>query len=161
MQAVPPRFSSWRVCFMAAGSRPLSCSSVCGRPVAGMICLEMIGYYADVQRWDSWVLRLMYPTRGDFIGVAGGWDDRALARSVKRALGTSMHAVSFTGPRTMLDASDQRNYWNRGWPAVMVTDTAYERNPNYHTIRDTAETLDYDRMARVVDGLAGVGCDCT
>ena len=124
-----------------------------GRPVAGMICLEMVGYYADIQRWDSWVLRLMYPTRGDFIGVAGGWDDRALARSVKRALASSIHAVSFTGPRTMLDASDQRNYWNRGWPAVMVTDTACERNPNYHTIRDTAETLDYDRMARVVDGL--------
>ncbi|HEX3110827.1 MAG TPA: M28 family peptidase [Thermoanaerobaculia bacterium] len=124
-----------------------------GRPIAGMICLEMIGYYTDVQRWDSWVLRLMYPTRGDFIGVAGGWDDRALARSVKRALGTSMHAVSFTGPRTMLDASDQRNYWNRGWPAVMVTDTAYERNPNYHTIRDTAATLDYERMAHIVDGL--------
>lgn len=124
------------------------------RSVAGMICLEMIGYYTDVQRFDSWVLRLMYPRRGDFIGVAGGWDDRALARSVKRALAPSIHAVSFTGPRSMLDASDQRNYWSRGWPAVMITDTAYERNPNYHTTRDTAETLDYERMARVVDGLA-------
>jgi hypothetical protein len=125
------------------------------RPVAGMICLEMIGCYTAVQRWDSWVLRLMYPTRGDFIGVAGGWDDRYLARSVKRALGSPAHAVSFTGPRSMLDASDQRNYWNHGWPAVMITDTAYERNPNYHTARDTAETLDYEHMARVVDGLAG------
>jgi Zn-dependent M28 family amino/carboxypeptidase len=126
------------------------------RPVAAMICLEMIGYYADVQRWDSWVLRLMYPGRGDFIGVAGGWGDRQLARSVKRALaGGGMHALSFTGPHTILDASDQRNYWSHGWPAVMVTDTAYERNPNYHTARDTADTLDYGRMARVVDGLAG------
>ena len=122
--------------------------------VAGMICLEMIGYYTDVQRFDSWVLRLMYPRHGDFIGVAGGWDDRFLARSLKRALSPSIHAVSFTGPRTMLDASDQRNYWSHGWPAVMVSDTAYERNPNYHTPRDTAETLDYARMARVVDGLA-------
>lgn len=125
------------------------------RRVAGMMCLEMIGYYTDVQRFDSWVMRLMYPRRGDFIGVAGGWDDRALARSVKRALAPSIHAVSFTGPRSMLDASDQRNYWSHGWPAVMVSDTAYERNPNYHTARDTAETLDYERMARVVDGLAG------
>ena len=123
------------------------------RRVAGMVCLEMVGYYSGNQRSESWVLRLMYPRRGDFIAVAGGWSDRALARSVKRALGTSMHAVSFTGPRSMLDASDQRNYWSRGWPAVMVTDTAYERNPNYHTPRDTAETLDYARMARVVDGL--------
>ncbi|HEX7140796.1 MAG TPA: M28 family peptidase [Vicinamibacterales bacterium] len=125
------------------------------RRVAGMICLEMIGYYTVVQRWDSWVLRWMYPRRGDFIGVAGGWSDRHLAVSVKRALASAgAHAVSFTGPRTMLDASDQRNYWSHRWPAVMVTDTAYERNPNYHTARDTAETLDYERMARVVDGLA-------
>jgi hypothetical protein len=129
------------------------------RPVDAMICLEMIGYYAAVQRWDSWVLRWMYPGRGDFIGVVGGWNDRQLARSLKRALaGGGMHAVSFTGPHTMLDASDQRNYWSHGWPAVMVTDTAYERNPNYHTARDTADTLDYDRMARVVDGVAGFVC---
>jgi hypothetical protein len=99
-------------------------------------------------------MRLMYPTRGDFIGVAGGWDDRHLARDLKRALAPSIHAVSFTGPRVMLDASDQRNYWSRGWPAVMVTDPAYERNPNYHTARDTASMLDYERMARVVDGVA-------
>jgi peptidase M28-like protein len=124
------------------------------RSVAGMVCLEMVGYYTDVQHWDSWVLRLMYPRGGDFIGVAGGWSDRALARSVKRSLASSIHAVSFTGPRPMLDASDQRNYWIHGWPAVMVTDTAYERNPNYHTAHDTAETLDYNRIARVVDGLA-------
>jgi hypothetical protein len=125
------------------------------RRVAGMICLEMIGYYSDVQRWDSWVLRSMYPTRGDFIGVAGGWQDRRLARSLKSAIASAgMHAVSFTGPRAMLDASDQRNYWSHAWSAVMVTDTAYERNPNYHTARDTAATLDYDRMAQVVDGLA-------
>jgi hypothetical protein len=53
----------------------------------------------------------------------------------------------------MLDASDQRNYWSRGWRAVMITDTAYERNLNYHTIHDTPETLDYARMAGVVDGV--------
>lgn len=116
----------------------------------------MIGYYADVQRFDSWVLRLMYPRRGDFIAVAGGWDDRQLATSVKRALARSIHTVSFTGPRSMLDASDQRNFWRHEWPAVMVTDTAYERNPNYHTVRDTSDTLDYSRMARVVDGLASL-----
>ena len=61
--------------------------------------------------------------------------------------------VSFSGPREILDASDHRNYWARGWNAVMITDTAYLRNPNYHTRRDTAETLDYTRMGRVVDGV--------
>jgi hypothetical protein len=53
----------------------------------------------------------------------------------------------------MSDASDQRNYWSHGWPAVMITDTACLRNPHYHTARDTADTLDYVRMARVIDGV--------
>jgi hypothetical protein len=55
--------------------------------------------------------------------------------------------------RETSDASDQRNYWRHGWSAVLVTDTAYLRNPNYHTARDTAETLDYQAMAGVVDGV--------
>lgn len=60
---------------------------------------------------------------------------------------------SFTGPREMLDASDHRSYWAHGWTAVIVTDTAYLRNPNYHTAGDTENTLDYGTMARVVDGV--------
>ena len=96
----------------------------------------------------------LYPSRGDFIAVGGGWADRALTRQVKRALrGAGMRAYSFTGPRSTLDASDQRNYWARGWPAALVTDTAYLRNPHYHTRDDTASTLDYVRMAKVVDGV--------
>jgi ribosome modulation factor len=125
-----------------------------GRPVAGMICLEMIGYFTPRQRWDSWVLSALYPSTGDFIAVAGGWGDRALTRSVKAAIaGGGMKAVSMTAPHSWLDASDPRSYWAHGWRAVMITDTAYERNPNYHTARDTAHTLDYTRMGRVVDGI--------
>lgn len=122
--------------------------------VDGMICLEMIGYYTDVQPWPNWTFAALYPSRGDFIAVGGGWNDRALARHVKRAmLGAGMRARSFTGPRETLDASDQRNYWQAGYRAVLVTDTAYLRNPHYHTRNDTAGTLDYARMARVVDGV--------
>ncbi len=125
------------------------------RPPAAMICLEMIGYFSKRQRWNSWLMSLIYPHKGDFIGVAGGWEDRVLARNLKAALnGAGIQAVSFTGPRDMLDASDQRNYWAHDFRAVMITDTAYLRNPNYHTARDTADTLDYARMARVVDGIA-------
>ena len=61
--------------------------------------------------------------------------------------------MSFSGPRETSDASDHRNYWSHGWKAVVVTDTAFLRNPNYHTRGDTADTLDYERMARVVDGV--------
>lgn len=120
----------------------------------GMICLEMIGYFADRQTWPNWTFAALYPSRGDFIAVGGGWDDRRLARHVKRALrGAGMRAWSFTGPRGTVDASDHRNYWQAGIPAVLVTDTAFLRNPHYHTRNDTAATLDYVRMARVVDGV--------
>jgi Zn-dependent M28 family amino/carboxypeptidase len=122
--------------------------------VDGMICLEMIGYYSDRQTWPNWTYAALYPSRGDFIAVGGGWRDRRLARHVKRSLrGAGMRAWSFTGPRQSLDASDHRNYWEAGIPAVLVTDTAFLRNPNYHTRNDTAATLDYVRMARVVDGI--------
>lgn len=125
------------------------------RPVAGMICLEMIGYYGAEQAYDSWVFEAIYPRRGDFIAVAGGWEDRGLLRGVKKATrgAGGVPVVSLTGPRDMLDASDHRNYWMEGWSAVMVTDTAYLRNPNYHAASDVAESLDYVRMARVVDGV--------
>lgn len=123
--------------------------------VASMICLEMIGYYAGKQTWPNATFELLYPDRGDFIGVGGGWQDRHLARHVKRAIrgAGGIDVYSFTGPRETLDASDHRNYWAHGWPAVLVTDTAYLRNPNYHTKRDTPDTLDYTKMARVVDGV--------
>jgi len=125
------------------------------RTVTGMICLEMIGYFSAGQTWPNGLFRLIYPSRGDFIGVAGGWPDRHLARVVKRGIAGAdgIRVVSFTGPRETSDASDHRNYWHHGWPAVVVTDTAFLRNPNYHTRSDTADTLDYHRMARVVDGV--------
>jgi len=129
--------------------------SLANQNVAGMICLEMIGYYSEGQTWPNWVFELLYPSRGNFIAVGGGWKDRHLVRHVKRAMsgagGIPVH--SFTGPRETLDGSDQRNYWNRGIPAVLVTDTAFLRNPHYHTRNDTFDTLDYVKMARVVDGV--------
>jgi Zn-dependent M28 family amino/carboxypeptidase len=120
-----------------------------------MICLEMIGYFAAEQSWPNALFAWIYPAKGDFIGVVGGWHDRRLARHVKRAIAGAgdIRVVSFTGPRETSDASDHRNYWRHGWSAVMVTDTAFLRNPHYHTVRDTADTLDYKRMARVIDGI--------
>jgi Peptidase family M28 len=125
------------------------------KDVDGVICLEMIGYFGGTQTWPNALFDLLYPGRADFIAVGGGWADRGLARTVKRAIhgAGGVRVYSFTGPRAALDGSDHINYWKRGIPAVLVTDTAFLRNPNYHTDRDTAGTLDYDRMARVVDGV--------
>ena len=128
-----------------------------GRSLEAMICLEMIGYFTLRQPWPSLLHRLLYPDRGDFIGIVGRFADRRLARRLKRAFrgATSVPAYSLSAPRWMpdLDASDHRSYWAEGYPAVMVTDTAFIRNPHYHGPDDTPETLDYERMAGVVNGI--------
>lgn len=126
------------------------------RAVRGMICLEMIGFFSQTQAWPNSLFALLYPGTGDFISVAGGWSDRGLTKTVKRGIAGAggVRVVSYSGARATSDASDHRNYWSHGWPAVVVTDTAFLRNPNYHTNRDTWDTLDYTRMARVVDGVA-------
>jgi hypothetical protein len=130
--------------------------SLKGQDVRGMICLEMIGYFTEKQPAPNVLFKILYPSRGDFIAVAGRWSDRSLTRLVKRAiLGTGFPAISFTAPRDAgIDASDQRSYWDLGITAAMVTDTSDLRNPHYHAPGDTAATLDYRRMARVVDGVA-------
>jgi hypothetical protein len=125
--------------------------------VRGMICLEMIGYFTEQQPWPSTILRLLYPSHGDFIGVAGRSQDAALAGFVKAGMrgAGGIPVYSFSAPEWLAsDASDHRSYWGRGLTAVMVTDTAYIRNPSYHTSLDTPDTLDYERMAHVVDGIA-------
>ncbi len=132
--------------------------SLPSRPVrvTAMICLEMIGYYSEVQPNQSTVLRLMYPSRGDFVAVVGRWSERKLARDVKKCFRAieGLAVCSYSGPVIIgVDLSDHRNYWAAGYPAVMITDTAYLRNPNYHTAGDTADSLDYEKMSMVVDGV--------
>jgi hypothetical protein len=60
--------------------------------------------------------------------------------------------VSANAPRSTpgIDFSDHLNYWAFGYPAVMLTDTAFDRNPNYHATGDTPDTLEYQRMAKLV-----------
>ena len=125
--------------------------------VVAMICLEMIGYYTERQPPSSLLVRTLYPSRGDFALVVGRPSDRGLAIWLRRGLAArgEIDARSYVGPAILgADLSDHRNYWAVGIPAVMVSDTAFLRNPNYHTDGDTAETLDYERMGSVVDGIA-------
>ena len=122
----------------------------------GMVSLEMIGYYTEEQPWPNWLYRLLFPSTGDFIAIVGRWQDRHLVRHFKRSMRASeVPPYSFTPPVELagMDASDHRSYWAQGFNAIMVTDTAFMRNPNYHTPNDTADTLDYPRMAQVVDGV--------
>jgi Zn-dependent M28 family amino/carboxypeptidase len=132
--------------------------------VRAMLCLEMIGCFSDEpgsQRFPVPGLGLLYPTRGDFIAVAGRLRDARLVRTVKAAMAgvERLRVRSINAPPRLglidlgLDLSDHSSYWAAGMPAVMVTDTAFFRNSRYHMPDDTPETLDYERMALVVSGV--------
>ncbi len=131
-----------------------------GVRVRGMIALEMIGCFSDErgsQSYPSAALKLLYPSRGDFVAVAGRLQEYGLVRRVKRAMAdaTDLPVRSVTAPPSVAqhDLSDHRSYWLHGYRAVMVTDTAFYRNRRYHTAEDTPDTLDYPRMASVVTGV--------
>ena len=128
-----------------------------GMKVRVMISLEMIGCFSDApnsQRFPAGIFSLMYPSRGNFIAVVGSIGEGLLVRQVKSAMRSvsplpvySINAPSFVAG---LDFSDHLNYWNAGYPALMITDTAFYRNFVYHTSQDTPNRLDYGRMAMVV-----------
>jgi hypothetical protein len=87
--------------------------------------------------------------------VVGNLAQGSLVRRVKAAMRAAEEAVpveSIDAPESVegIDLSDHRSYWARGFPAVMITDTAFMRNPNYHAPTDTPETLDFARLAAVV-----------
>jgi len=128
--------------------------------VAAMVALEMLGYYSDEprsQRFPLFPLRWFYPTSGNFVAVIGNLRSRALARQVAQAMraGTDLPVEWLAGPAVVpgLALSDHASFWLHGYPAVMVTDTAFYRNPHYHRPSDRPETLDFGRMARCVEGL--------
>lgn len=131
-----------------------------GASVRAMLSLEMIGYFSDAegsQRFPNPILRLVYPTKGNFISVIGKMGEGLLVRKIKGAMtqASALPVYSINAPRSIpgVDFSDHLNYWREDYPAVMVTDTAFYRNPNYHSSADTAEKLDYKRMAQVVEGI--------
>lgn len=133
------------------------------RKVELMLSLEMIGYFSDVtgsQRFPFPAISRLYPDRGNFIALVGKLSDFGLMRKTKAAMAgaTPLPVHSINAPTTLegVDFSDHLNYWNEGMPAIMVTDTAFMRNPNYHGRGDTFDTLDYGRMAMVVQGVYAV-----
>jgi Zn-dependent M28 family amino/carboxypeptidase len=126
-----------------------------------MLSLEMIGRFSDVPGTQHipFPLSPFYPDRGDFIAIVGRFSDIGLTRKVKSAMRASgpLPVRSLTGPRWIpgVDFSDHYPYWDQGFPAVMITDTAFNRNRDYHTEGDTPDKLDYRRMAQVIQGVEG------
>ena len=133
-----------------------------GERIEAMLSLETLGYYTEQpgsQRYP-FPFSLFYPDTGNFIGFVGNFSSRAL---VRRAIGAFRAATSFpsegvAAPSGMegVHWSDHWSFWQAGYPAIMVTDTALFRYPHYHAATDTPEQLDYTGLARVTGGLAEV-----
>ena len=131
-----------------------------GVKVRAMIALEMIGYFSDDEGSQAYPLILLkpfYPSKGNFIAVVGKLFQTSIVRKIKKAMKNAgpLPVESINAPKLVpgIAFSDHLNYWRNGYPAVMITDTAMYRNPNYHTASDRAGTLDYEKMAQVVDGV--------
>jgi hypothetical protein len=133
-----------------------------GDDIRAMLSLETIGHYSDEPGSQQYPfpLRWFYPDTANFIGFVGNLSSRKLVRS---ALGTFRRHASFPSEGAAVPEqipgvgwSDHWSFWQAGYRAIMVTDTAFYRYAHYHTERDTPEKVDYERTARVVAGLAGM-----
>ncbi len=128
--------------------------------VLGMISLEMIGYFNDAKKSQSYpigLLSLFYGNKGNYITLvkkfSAGQFTRRFCRKYKST--KAIKTKKFTGPPALvgIDFSDHLNSWKFGFSALMITDTSFYRNKNYHESTDTMETLDIKRMTKVIDGV--------
>jgi len=126
-----------------------------------VVVLEMIGFYSDEAESQTYPIpsmRKIYPSSGNFVAVVGNDHSADAVASIKQAIqkNTNVDCQSLIAPPSLkgMDFSDHLNYWALGMKAVMITDTAFYRNKNYHQQTDKPTTLDYNKMAEVVKGLA-------
>jgi len=124
-----------------------------------MISIEMIGYFSNEKNSQEFpldFLSFLYPDKGNYIAVVGKMLTRE-ASQLKATINkyTDIEALSINAPTSIpgVAFSDHLNYWALDYPAVMVTDTAFYRNFNYHTSGDTFDTLDYENMSEIVFGI--------
>jgi Zn-dependent M28 family amino/carboxypeptidase len=131
--------------------------------ILGMLCLEMVGYYSQAPGSQSLPLPLKlmgYPTTGNFIGLVSDRRSRPLMVRLEAAIkgGGRLPAVTLAVPLgghmlPEVRLSDHASFWDEGYPAVMLTDTAFMRNPNYHGPGDVMDRLDLTAMTELTLGL--------
>ena len=134
-----------------------------GENIVGMVSLEMVGYFNEAEGSQAFPvpgMNWLFPDRGTFIGVVGNVSSRELTLAVAEALkaGSGLpveHLVALPFVPG-IGSSDHGSFWKMGFRAVMVTDTAFYRNPNYHSEKDTIGTLRFDKMSGLVRGMVHV-----
>ncbi|MBW4634357.1 MAG: M28 family peptidase [Iphinoe sp. HA4291-MV1] len=131
------------------------------QPLRLMISLEMLGYCDRTPGSQSYPppLERFYPNCGDFIALIGNWrtirDLICISRSIRK-VGVPSQWLPVPNRGLIVRQtrqSDHAPFWDAGYPAIMVTDTAFMRNPNYHKPSDTIDTLDLDFLTGVCQGL--------
>ncbi|HSK42808.1 MAG TPA: M20/M25/M40 family metallo-hydrolase [Candidatus Binatia bacterium] len=133
--------------------------------IVAAVSIETIGMYSDAEGSQQYPagFKSLYPSKGNFIAFIGNLGSRSLVRD---AVSSFRASVKFPSEGSAVPTavpgvgwSDHWSFWQEGYPAIMITDTAPFRNPNYHQPTDKPDTLNYERMARVVHGLVGVVVD--
>jgi Zn-dependent M28 family amino/carboxypeptidase len=132
-----------------------------GEKILGMISLEMVGFTGPRQDYPPYLDPKYYPNVGDFIVIIGNERSKELLETVRRSFKTCIPQLPsefllVPGNGEGLEEtrlSDHSPFWDQGFSALMVTDTAFLRNPNYHLPSDTIETLDFEFMKKVAVGI--------
>lgn len=124
----------------------------------GMICLEMIGYFSEEPKSQSYPLphkKIIYGDEADFIMIVQKMNNNSFSNQMKGLMKSVklIDTKSIKAPASIpgIDFSDHLNYWAFGYDAFMITNTSFYRNPHYHQPTDTIETLNLDKMAAVID----------
>jgi Zn-dependent M28 family amino/carboxypeptidase len=130
-----------------------------GDDIRLMASLETIGCYSDQPGSQSYppLFRFFYPNRGNFIGIVSNFGSRPamqrLAAAFRARSDVPLQTVSTFPFIPGVSWSDHRSFWRQGYPAVMVTDTAFYRYRHYHAPTDTADKLAFPKLAQVTLGL--------
>jgi Zn-dependent M28 family amino/carboxypeptidase len=140
-----------------------------GERIRGMLCLEMVGYYKNgpgSQQVPPAIPRIFHgvlPKQGNFLAAVGNLRSvrllRRFRRGFKRAVRFPLFSIALPEAIREIRFSDNSSFWDQGYPALMLTDTSFYRNPHYHMPTDTPDTLDYEAMAQVTLGVVGGACE--
>ena len=129
-------------------------------PVKGMISIEMIGYYSEDENSQDYpvgAMKWIYGNKGDYVTVVQKSFCGSFAKQFKKLSfkNNSLPTKAFRAPSFFggINLSDHKNYWKFGYSAVMVTNTAFFRNHNYHEPTDKLATLNIPKMAQAIDGV--------
>ena len=162
--AKPPKRPVWLVAFdqeewgMLGSAALASRLQQAGQKLKLMVSLEMLAFTSNTQTYPHPAMRKLYGDHGDFIALVANASAVVTLTKLTHAMGQHVTTKALPVPRAGRDVpdvrlSDHSPFWDRGYNSVMVTDTSFLRNPNYHKMSDTIDTLNLSFFASVIDGI--------